>query len=65
MLAFPDFASLDFLQKAPGSEKPTRAQVEQAFDEFLEAIERGQCHYVMIQAKDGKTEVFFAGYSFD
>jgi hypothetical protein len=55
----------DLVRDATGSERPTRAEAEQAFDELLEPIERGHCHYLVLQGQDGKTEVLFAGYSFD
>ena len=47
-----------------GTERPTRADVEQA-DEFWEDIGRGEAVCVVLYNGDRPSELYFAGYSFD
>jgi len=47
-----------------GTERPTRADVEQA-DDFWEDIGRGEARCVVLYNDDRPSELYFAGYSFD
>ena len=48
-----------------GTERPTRAMVDES-DELFEALdERGQGIYVVVYEGERPSEIFFAGYSFD
>jgi hypothetical protein len=47
-----------------GTERPTRAMLEQAGDLF-DSIDRGQGVYVVVYDGDEPKELFFAGYSYD
>lgn len=47
-----------------GTERPTRADVEQAED-FWEDIGRGEAVCVVLYNGDRPSELYFAGYSFD
>ena len=47
-----------------GTERPTRAEVDQA-DEFWEDIGRGEAICVVLYSGDRPSELYFAGYSFD
>ena len=47
-----------------GTERPTRADVEQA-DEFWDDIGRGEAVCVVLYSGDRPSELYFAGYSFD
>ncbi len=65
----PDFCcaapfSAGELQAYFGTERPTRADVEQAED-YWEDIERGHARYAVLYADGTPSEIYFAGYSFD
>lgn len=67
--AEPDFGcaapfSAAELQQYFGSERPSRADVEQAED-YWEEMERGQARYAVVYANGQPSEIYFAGYSFD
>jgi hypothetical protein len=47
-----------------GTERPTRAMVEES-EELFEDMERGQGVYVVVYDDDEPSEIFFGGYSFD
>ena len=47
-----------------GSDKPTRADIQQS-DEYWEDLERGQARYVVLYDEKQPAELYFAGYSFD
>jgi hypothetical protein len=47
-----------------GTEKPTRAEVEQS-DDYWESLERGQARYAVVYENKQPAELYFAGYSFD
>ena len=47
-----------------GTDRPTRAHVEQC-DDYRENMERGQARYAVLYANDAPSEIYFAGYSFD
>jgi hypothetical protein len=47
-----------------GSERPTRADIEQAED-YWDDLERGQARYAVVYAGGAPSEIYFAGYSFD
>lgn len=47
-----------------GTEQPTRADIEKAMN-FWEAIDRGQCRYVILYDEGEPKQIYFAGYSFD
>jgi hypothetical protein len=56
-----------------GTGRPTRQMVEEAFqavdnealDEVIEEIERGEGRYILLYEGDRPTEIFFCGYSYD
>ena len=52
------------LQQLFGTAKPSRAMIE-SNHQLFDAIERGQCVYIIAYANDQPSEIFFAGYSFD
>lgn len=54
----------DRLDDLYGTDKPTRANVEENMD-FLEDIERGQGIYFILYENDRPSEILFAGYSYD
>ena len=54
----------DQLKEWFGTERPTRTMLEHA-DELFDAIERGQCVYVVVYDGNKPSELFFAGYSYD
>jgi len=54
----------DVLQDLFGTNKPTRAMVEQS-DVLWEDLERGQGVYILLYENDTPSEIYFAGYSFD
>ncbi len=65
----PDFCcaapfSPDELQTYFGTDRPTRADVEQS-EEYWEDLERGQARYAVVYANNAPSEIYFAGYSFD
>lgn len=47
-----------------GTERPSRAMIEENMDFFGE-IERGQGIYIVAYDKERPSEIFFAGYSYD
>jgi hypothetical protein len=47
------------------TDQPTRKQVEDDDMALLEAIDRGQCRYVVLYDKGKPSELLFAGYSYD
>jgi hypothetical protein len=47
-----------------GTDKPTRAQIEQG-DDYWDELERGQARYVVVYKNAQPAELYFAGYSFD
>jgi hypothetical protein len=47
-----------------GTDRPTRAHVEQSED-YWNDMERGQARYAVVYANDAPSEIYFAGYSFD
>jgi hypothetical protein len=73
----PDFASVSPLSRARlieafGTDRPDRQTVErvlleanEALEEALEEIERGEGRYVIIYDGESPTEVFFCGFSCD
>jgi hypothetical protein len=56
-----------------GTDRPTRQMVEdavkssdnEAMEEMIEEIERGEGRYILLYDDDRPTEVFFCGYSYD
>ncbi len=65
----PDFGVLVPLSKKQltelfGTDKPTRAMIEQSMD-FYEDIERGQGIYIVAYDGNNPSEIFFGGYSYD
>ncbi len=52
------------LRELVGTERPTRAMLDQA-DDLFESIDRGQCVFVVVYEGDQPKELFFAGYSYD
>jgi hypothetical protein len=47
-----------------GTERPSRATIEENMD-FFDEIERGQGIYIVAYANEQPSEIFFAGYSYD
>ena len=47
-----------------GTDRPTRAEVEQS-EEYWDDLERGQARYAVVYANNAPSEIYFAGYSFD
>ena len=65
----PDFCcaapfSPDELREYFGSDKPSRADVQQG-DEYWDDLDRGQARYVVVYKDSKPAELYFAGYSFD
>jgi hypothetical protein len=55
----------DELNEFFGTERPTRADVEQA-EAYWEEMERGQARYAVVYDDGGAPcEIYFAGYSYD
>ncbi len=55
------------------TDRPTRQMVERAFrirdedalDELIESIDRGEGRYIVLYRGDAPVEIFFCGYSYD
>jgi hypothetical protein len=55
------------------TDRPTRQMVERAFrirdeealDDFIDAIDRGEGRYIVLYRGDEPVEIFFCGYSYD
>ena len=65
----PDFCcaapfSPEELREYFGSDRPTRADVQQAED-YWEDLARGQARYAVVYQDKQPAELYFAGYSFD
>lgn len=47
-----------------GTDRPTRADVEQSED-YWEDLQRGQARFAVVYENERPSELYFAGYSFD
>jgi hypothetical protein len=66
---WPDFNvaspfSEEDLQRYFGTKQPTKEMISRKLD-FLGAIRRGHCVYIIVFAAGQPSEIFFGGYSFD
>ncbi|GHU23951.1 hypothetical protein FACS1894164_09440 [Spirochaetia bacterium] len=55
----------DELNQYFGTDKPTKALVEEHFNDFAAKIERGKGLCITVYEGDKPDELFFVGYSFD
>ena len=55
----------DEIRSAVGTDKPSREQVLENLIELIGAIPRGMARYLTLYDNTAKSELFFAGYSFD
>jgi hypothetical protein len=53
------------VEKAFGSAKPAKEDVEGRLGDLMDDIERGHCGYLIVYARGGPSEICFVGYSFD